>query len=395
MDGNDASRMEDSFTAGASQFDRHATHWLSRYSGHTRDAAEKEVRRFALWCAALGYDPLAVASPQAQQYLEFLRDPQPAEHWVGRAALRLLTDGSPNPAWRPFAGPLAASSIRLARSHLNGLFGYLRAEGIAERNPFHATRVLAQLRRRETHVEKSLTAEAVTHLMRFLANLPGHTARQARKKAFYQLLIELFLATGVRRFEVGTLSRADLQRGADGIWLRVHGKGNVLADIPVPEQLLTALERYDAACRALGLPVEADGPLLPGRAGQRSGSGVYRLVRSILQAAAQTAPPEVGDELQRATPHWMRHTYAQRLVDAGVPLDVVRDNLRHASLATTSKYLRSSRARRQTETVGRAGGLWHASPSPDKTKTTERLGRLEESGDELPSASVPDTAHRR
>lgn len=386
--------METFSTQTAFEFWDQANHWLRRYTGHTRSAAEKEVRRFVLWCDAQDYDPGQAASPQAQNYLEFLSNPEPAEQWVGRAVPRLMGDGSVNPTWKPFAGPLAAASIRLARTHLNGLYGYLLAEGVTPRNPFHATRVHAEVRRRDLQVEKSLSSAAVAHLMRFLATMPGHTLRQARKKAFYQLLMQLFLATGLRRFEVGLLARAHVHRTQDGLWLRVQGKGNVLADVPLPEQILLALDRYEVASRALGNTVGPDGFLLPGRGGQaRSGSGVYRLVRRILEAAAQNAEPDVAAELSRATPHWMRHTYAQRLVDAGAPLDVVRDNLRHASLATTSKYLRSSRVRRQAETITRTGAMWEDPKPAEQRKTTEELGRLEE--DVVLLSGVPGTGHRR
>ena len=350
--------MELFATSASIEFWKQAEHWLGRYTRHTREAAEKEVRRFVLWCDSLAYDPKVAASPQAQQYLDFLFDPQPAEQWVGRVSPRLLRNGSLNPAWRPFAGPLAASSVRLARTHLNGLYTYLLAEGVVLRNPFHATRVHGEVRTRELQVEKSLSAPAVGHLLRYLSTMPGHTLRQARKKAFYQLLIQLFLTTGLRRFEIGLLERGHVHRTNDGLWLRVQGKGNVLADVPLPDQILLALDRYQVASRALGQGQGQDSFLLPGRNGQaRSGSGVYRLIRRILDAAAETAEPEIAAELKQATPHWMRHTYAQRLVDAGAPLDVVRDNMRHASLATTSKYLRSSRARRQAETVARAGEI--------------------------------------
>jgi integrase/recombinase XerD len=386
--------MEKFATPAAVEFWDQASHWLDRYTGHTRSAAEKEVRRFVLWCDFQSYDPRQAASPQAQQYLDFLRNPEPAEQWVGQSVPRLLSGGSHNPRWKPFAGPLAPASIRLARTHLNGLYGYLLAEGVTPRNPFHATRVHAEVRRRDLQVEKSLSAAAVAHLMRFLATMPGHTLRQARKKAFYQLLMQLFLATGLRRFEVGLLARAHVHRTQDGLWLRVQGKGNVLADVPLPEQILLALDRYEVASRALGQDMGPDRFLLPGRKGQaKSGSGVYRLVRRILEAAAETAEPDVAAELSRATPHWMRHTYAQRLVDAGAPLDVVRDNLRHASLATTSKYLRSSRVRRQAETITRAGAMWEATAQQGQRKTTEELGRLEE--DVALLSGMPGTGHRK
>ncbi|MDN7528267.1 tyrosine-type recombinase/integrase, partial [Burkholderia orbicola] len=56
--------------------------------------------------------------------------------------------------------------------------------------------------------------------------------------------------------------------------------------------------------------------------------------------------PALADKLRRASPHWLRHTHATHALDAGVELVVVRDNLRHASVATTSTYLHSEEAKR-------------------------------------------------
>lgn len=53
----------------------------------------------------------------------------------------------------------------------------------------------------------------------------------------------------------------------------------------------------------------------------------------------QTVNPALSDKLRRATPHWLRHTHATLSLAAGVDLKTVRDNLGHASIATTSVYL--------------------------------------------------------
>lgn len=351
-----------------SKFDELSCGWLDRYNGHTRAAAEKEIRRFMLWCTDQDANPLTLSSAAAQAYLDFLLDPQPADRWVGPAVPRLLPDGSDNPKWRPFAGPLSPSSIRLARTHLKGLYSVLQAEGHSPRNPFHVTRLKTEVKTREESTGKALSPEAVSHLMRFLNALPGHEPRMARKKALYTLLIQVFLLTGVRRFESWSLLREDIYEAKDGLWLRVRGKGRVVADIPLPPEMLVTLDRYDQARALLGLPALSTGPLFPGKDGQaRSSSGMYRLVKRIFGLAAGSADPEIAEQMLSATPHWLRHTYAQHLVDNGAPLDVVRDNLRHANIATTSKYLRGTRRRRQAETLPRVSTLWPevAVPKPD------------------------------
>ena len=54
----------------------------------------------------------------------------------------------------------------------------------------------------------------------------------------------------------------------------------------------------------------------------------------------------LADKLRRASPHWMRHTHATHALARGATLTTVRDNLRHASLSTTSIYLHADDAER-------------------------------------------------
>jgi len=65
--------------------------------------------------------------------------------------------------------------------------------------------------------------------------------------------------------------------------------------------------------------------------------------------------PVFAEKLRRATPHWTRHTHATHALQGGAELTTVRDNLRHASLATTSMYLHSDdikRARQMASVFG-------------------------------------------
>ncbi|MGL6214614.1 MAG: tyrosine-type recombinase/integrase, partial [Billgrantia desiderata] len=96
------------------------------------------------------------------------------------------------------------------------------------------------------------------------------------------------------------------------------GKGDKLARIPVPPDMLTLLEQWR---ETLGLsphpqPGEA-GALLRGLDGQRrlGDNQLYRLIRSAFHAAADALQAEAGEaaaaqaaRLRAATPHWLRHT---------------------------------------------------------------------------------------
>lgn len=64
------------------------------------------------------------------------------------------------------------------------------------------------------------------------------------------------------------------------------------------------------------------------------------------KVAVQEHSPSTAEKLRRASTHWMRHTHATHALALGVGLTMVRDNLRHASLSTTSIYLHNDDAKR-------------------------------------------------
>ncbi|MBY0409425.1 MAG: site-specific integrase, partial [Burkholderiaceae bacterium] len=62
--------------------------------------------------------------------------------------------------------------------------------------------------------------------------------------------------------------------------------------------------------------------------------------------------PALAEKLRLATPHWMRHTHATHALARGAELTSVRDNLRHASIATTSIYLHGDDLKRAQQMGG-------------------------------------------
>ncbi len=62
--------------------------------------------------------------------------------------------------------------------------------------------------------------------------------------------------------------------------------------------------------------------------------------------AIESESPKTAEKLRRASPHWMRHTHATHALARCAELTTVRDNLRHASVSTTSVYLHTDQAKR-------------------------------------------------
>jgi site-specific recombinase XerD len=71
-----------------------------------------------------------------------------------------------------------------------------------------------------------------------------------------------------------------------------------------------------------------------------------------VQALSETDPKSPA-RIAEAPAHWLRYTYASHAIANGVPLDILRENLGHEDLATTSLYIRAGRNRQYRETAGR------------------------------------------
>jgi integrase len=81
-----------------------------------------------------------------------------------------------------------------------------------------------------------------------------------------------------------------------------------------------------------------------------SASYIARVVDDMVLLQTESFPlsdhPPAAEKLRRASPHWMRPTHASHALARGAELTTVRDNLRHASIATTSIYLQSDEVKR-------------------------------------------------
>ena len=142
-------------------------------------------------------------------------------------------------------------------------------------------------------------------------------------------------------------------------WLHVVGKGSKAGKVVLPALARVVLDRHLAQ---RGLPVtpakwNPATPLLgslDGEAGitsKRLWAVVKRFFATTTDVLADTNPA-LAEKLRRATPHWMRHTHATPALQRGAELTTVRDNLRHASLATTSMYLHTDDLRRAKQIGG-------------------------------------------
>lgn len=109
------------------------------------------------------------------------------------------------------------------------------------------------------------------------------------------------------------------------------------------------------ACRRALTPVHWDPktPLIAslehdsaaGITATRLWAAMRRFFTKVAEVIEEEAPA-TAEKLRRDSTHWMRHTHATHALARGAELTTVRDNLRHASVSTTSIYLHSDEVKR-------------------------------------------------
>lgn len=157
----------------------------------------------------------------------------------------------------------------------------------------------------------------------------------------------------------------DIEADARGDhWLRVVGKGRKAAKVALPPLARTALDRHLVERR---LPVtpsrwRPDTPLIASLVEEGAAcitsARLWNVLRRFFGKAAdlvEADSPATAQKLRQASPHWMRHTHATHALAHGAELTIVRDNLRHASISTTSIYLHGDDVKRAQQIAGAFG----------------------------------------
>lgn len=314
--------------------------WLREYqdSPHTFSNYRKEAERLLLWCEGRGQTLAGLGREDVLDYQQFLGNPQPAERWIGPARPRQ------HPDWRPFTGALAASSVRQAMTILGALFQYLLDAGYLNANPLALARRSKRALQGPPTVERYLEESSWHAVLDTLDALPQHGPRDIQHCERARWLLHLLYLTGARRSEVAQAVMGDWFQRKGLWWWRVVGKGNKQGDIPVSTALLAALQRYRQHCGLSDLPSPGEPTPLVGRVNRPgaldtlSDKAIYLIVKQVFRLAAERHPA-LADTLLAASTHWLRHTAASHQLEAGVPLLVVSQNLRHSTIQTTRRYL--------------------------------------------------------
>jgi site-specific recombinase XerD len=338
-----------------------------------------QAERFLLWMIFERQKPLSSATTEdCIAYRDFLIDLDdervkkekrewvwrlPREQWISKS--RSVPRWSED--WRPFNGPLSASSQRLAATILTGLCEWLMRQKYLDSNPWDGVS--------KVKAKGGIRADHSLSVAQWQAVVAACEAIEKHDEAYFRLRFALIVAygMGLRLAEIANLRIAlhaekageinhGLKRALDGDWdINVLGKGSKERSVPVPGMVMHALQDY-MEIRGLGRDPSAWPETTPLLASLKYGlqyvvnegealshSAVARLFGGHFKTTAAKIDDMLDREhLRRASTHWLRHTHASHSLEAGAEMEEVQENMGHASVATTAIYSHTSRNRRKS-----------------------------------------------
>jgi len=167
-----------------------------------------------------------------------------------------------------------------------------------------------------------LTEDEVRALIRACSNRAPTGIRN-------RALVTVMYRGGLRLGETLALKPKDIDPDRGTITV-LHGKGDRRRTVGVDPGAMAIIMRWVE--RRSGLGINGRAKLFCTLQGQPLKPSY---VRTMLVRVAE----KVGIE-KRVHPHGLRHTHSYELMMEGVPVPVIQQQLGHASLATTDRYLR-------------------------------------------------------
>ena len=289
-----------------------------------RSGAETDVRLVELW--------LARRAPSTQR--KYAEDLAKFSDFTGGKPLAAVTLSD----LHDFAGfisvLMAPSSQGRVLATIKSLLSFANKVGYL---PFNVGAAVELPKSKDTLSERILT-EAEVHR---IINAPkGPSAPRDRA------LLSVLYAGALRREEAARLKWRDLKDRedlGDGVGqATLFGKGSktgvVLLPASVYSQVLSlrrVTERVADGARAERRAGE-DEPVFRSRK-RNNGLGGHLEVSQINRIAAKAAKDAGID--RDVSPHWLRHAHASHAHARKTDLALIRDTLRHSSIATTGRYL--------------------------------------------------------
>ena len=212
-------------------------------------------------------------------------------------------------------GFCAPATVQRQISTLNMFFAFALKLEIIKTNSFA---IVKQTKVPSSVKQKFLTANELDRLLNVLA--------ETRPKEY---VLGLILASlGLRISEAVNLSHNDFITSPDGgIEVRLLRKGNKIQLLPLRDDVWQVVQAF----MGHGTDASDTRPLFTNPSGNRTSDVT---LRSWIERAVKKAGIK-----KRATPHWLRHSFATLLLDKGQTLENVCWAMGHSNVSTTSIYL--------------------------------------------------------
>ena len=207
-------------------------------------------------------------------------------------------------------------SINRKLATLRTFYKYLLRTGKITENPMTSIRMVKTTKKIPYFVRESEMENLVEN--RIIAT----NFSEARD----ELILFLLYGTGIRLAELISLQNTQVNLAAKTI--RVIGKRNKERVIPIPGLLIDLIATYRSFCT-----IEHPHLLLTDKGEPLYPMFVQRLVKKNLGEFSQ---------LEKLSPHVLRHTYATHLLNRGADLNAIKELLGHANLAATQVYTHNS-----------------------------------------------------
>ena len=241
----------------------------------------------------------------------YLHDAQAFLIWAGKG-LQAITLGDLQDYAQHLEGTdIAPATIARHLNSIKSLLTFAHKLGYLQVNVGTAFIMPTQ---KDTLAQRIMSEEETIRLISLESNPRNHC------------ILRLLYHCGLRVSEIVSLTWGDVtERSGGQAQVTVFGKGRKTRQIVISASMYEELKAVGGLFQSLDTPVFRS----------RKGGGPLetRQVDRIVKEAAKRANVRAG-----VSPHWLRHAHASHSLDRGAPINLVRETLGHANLATTGKY---------------------------------------------------------
>lgn len=219
-----------------------------------------------------------------------------------------------------------ATTVNRKIACLRSYYKYLMRREIITSNPMVKIRIL-KTKKKLPHFVKETDMDSILNVERMQKEFDKNTITDKGAR----LMMELLYGTGMRRAELVSLKDRHIQ--LSNCTIRVLGKRNKERVIPFTKNLVPLIQEY-RQLRSREVESKNHGSFFV----TDTGEAIYpELVNRLVKKAFKGF-----QQVEKKSPHVLRHSYATHLLNGGADINAVKDLLGHSSLAATQVYTHNS-----------------------------------------------------